>query len=201
MSAFHCATDVRYSSFPPRVAALRRSSREMVPGSRPSARAISRTPLSCALSSVISSRSANDRYRPVGGVGSNGRMPPPWRNHRPPTDCDTPTARAASSGNKPFAISSQNATSNSRWNFGCPGDLNFGRIARSAACCRRTTQHPSDHDVLRQPVESADRTVVAVEDRASKPAMGCTFSVSGLERVLDKLNAHVVSDGPSDELV
>src|SRR5665648_167834 len=34
-SAFHCATPGRYSSFPPRVAALRRSSREIVDGSRP----------------------------------------------------------------------------------------------------------------------------------------------------------------------
>ena len=31
-SAFHCATVARYCSFPPRVAALRRNSREMVEG-------------------------------------------------------------------------------------------------------------------------------------------------------------------------
>ena len=30
--AFHCATLTRYSNWPPRVAALRRSSRELVPG-------------------------------------------------------------------------------------------------------------------------------------------------------------------------
>ncbi len=61
MSAFHCATDARYCSFPLRVAALRRSSREIVAGSRPIARAISRTPLPCALSSAISSLSAKPR--------------------------------------------------------------------------------------------------------------------------------------------
>jgi hypothetical protein len=60
-SAFHCATDARYSSFPPRVAALRRSSLEIVDGDRPTRRAISRTPAPCALSSAISSRSANDK--------------------------------------------------------------------------------------------------------------------------------------------
>jgi hypothetical protein len=37
-----CATEARYSSLPPRVAALRRSSRRIVDGARPSARAIPR---------------------------------------------------------------------------------------------------------------------------------------------------------------
>lgn len=44
--AFHCATNARYSSFPLLVAALRRSSREIVAGLRPIRRAISRTPQS-----------------------------------------------------------------------------------------------------------------------------------------------------------
>ena len=43
-SACHCAVVARYSSSPPRVAALRRNSREIVDGDRPSCRAISRTP-------------------------------------------------------------------------------------------------------------------------------------------------------------
>jgi chloramphenicol 3-O-phosphotransferase len=60
-SAFHCATDARYSSFPPRVAALRRSSRETVDGARPIRPAICLTPTPCTLSSAISSRSANER--------------------------------------------------------------------------------------------------------------------------------------------
>jgi hypothetical protein len=59
-----------------RVAALRRSSREIVPGSRPILRAISRTPISWARSSAISSRSANDRQRPVGSSRLIGGIPP-----------------------------------------------------------------------------------------------------------------------------
>ncbi len=60
-SAFHCATEARYSSLPPRVATLRRSSREIVDAGRLSLRPISRTPRSWILSKAISSRSANDR--------------------------------------------------------------------------------------------------------------------------------------------
>jgi hypothetical protein len=46
-----------YSCLPHRVAALRRNSREIVPASRPMVPPISRTPLPCARSSAISSRS------------------------------------------------------------------------------------------------------------------------------------------------
>jgi hypothetical protein len=59
--AFHCATPARYSRLPLRVAALRRNSREIVPGSRLSSRAIARTPRPCLLSRASSSRSTNDR--------------------------------------------------------------------------------------------------------------------------------------------
>lgn len=44
-------------------------------------------------------------------------MSPLW-NHRWPTGRDTPTTAAASEGNKPLAISTQNAASTLRWNFG-----------------------------------------------------------------------------------
>ena len=47
-SACHCAVVARYSSPPLRVAALRRSSREIVDAARPSRRATSRTPWPCA---------------------------------------------------------------------------------------------------------------------------------------------------------
>ena len=43
-SACHCAVVARYSKRPLRVAALRRNSREIVDGERPSRRATSRTP-------------------------------------------------------------------------------------------------------------------------------------------------------------
>jgi hypothetical protein len=59
------------------VAALRRNSRLIVDVERPILRAISRTPVPCALSKAISSRSSNDRYRPENALRSNGDMPPP----------------------------------------------------------------------------------------------------------------------------
>lgn len=45
-------------------------------------------------------------------------MPPPSRNHRCPTGCDTPITAAATTGSNPLAISAQNAASTGRWNFG-----------------------------------------------------------------------------------
>jgi hypothetical protein len=60
-SACHWAFVARYSSPPPRVAALRRSSREIVEGERPIRRAISRTPHSLALRMAISSRWTKDK--------------------------------------------------------------------------------------------------------------------------------------------
>jgi len=44
-----------------RVEALRRSSRQIVDGARPSRRAISRTPAFCARQTAMLSRSAKDR--------------------------------------------------------------------------------------------------------------------------------------------
>lgn len=76
--------------------------------------AISRTPARWALSSAISSRSANDRYRPEGGLSWMSGMPPLLRNHREPTGPDTPHATAASSLVNPSAIFIQNARSTFR---------------------------------------------------------------------------------------
>ncbi len=64
-SAFHCATDTRYSSLASRVAALRRSSREIVDGSRPRLRAISRTQTTCAAGIAM-------RFTPKSGQWSRG---------------------------------------------------------------------------------------------------------------------------------
>jgi len=100
-SACHCAVLARYSSPPPRVAALRRNSREIVEAARPSRRAISRMPRPCARHSAISSRSANTKYRPEGGFADGasdfGDIPPAPRNQRAPTAGETPTAIAAAS--------------------------------------------------------------------------------------------------------
>src|SRR5674476_933250 len=90
-------------------------------------------------------------------------MPPPCRNHRDPTGPDTPTASAAASLVNPSPIRRQNARSTSRRGHGRPGDLNLGRTARSAICCRRTTTH-LQIKVLRRPVESALAAVIGVMD-------------------------------------
>src|SRR4051794_6220872 len=130
-SAFHCATDARYSSLPPRVAALRRNSREIVDGDRPSRRAVSRTPTPCALKIAISSRSANDKYRPLSGARSKGDIPPASLNHRLPAAPEAPTATAASVLLTPLAISRQNSRWTSRPNDGRPGDFIADRPVNS----------------------------------------------------------------------
>jgi hypothetical protein len=87
---------------------LRRNSREIVDGDRPSRRAASRTPQPPARRIAISSRSANDRYRPDGATSVTDGIPPPSRNHRTPTAADTPASAAASSLVTPRAIAAQN---------------------------------------------------------------------------------------------
>jgi putative NAD(P)-binding protein len=89
-------------------------SRETVDGSRPSWRAISRTPMPCAFDKAMSSRSLNDRYRPDTVTGNPGFTPPACRNHRNPTGGDTPAAVAASSVITPDLIAAQNLTRSSR---------------------------------------------------------------------------------------
>ncbi len=98
----------RYSSTPPRVAAFRRSSREIVDGDRAARLAISRTPQPRACKIAISSRSANDKKRPDSGAWVIGGIPPASRNHRVPTGCDTPASTAASSLASPRPIAAQN---------------------------------------------------------------------------------------------
>ena len=69
-------------------------------------------------SSAISSRSANDRYRPESGFDErpsvDGGIPPASRNQRDPTGCDTPTPIAASSLDRPAAINAQKRRRSSR---------------------------------------------------------------------------------------
>ena len=97
-------------------------------------RATSRRPWPCARKSAISSRSANDRYRPEGGFDDRARcdggMPPAARNQRKPTGCDTPTPIAASSLDRPAAMDAQNRRRSSRRaTGGRPGDLSLPRKA------------------------------------------------------------------------
>src|SRR4051794_37176071 len=138
-------------------AARRRSSREIVDAARPSRRAISRTPRPCTLQSDISSRSANDRYRPDSAVDDavsvDGRMPPTSRNQRDPTGCDTPTPIAASSLDKPAAINVQKRRRSSRPAApGRPGERNLSRRALSERCFPAI--FATSIQVLRRPLES-----------------------------------------------
>jgi hypothetical protein len=59
----------------------------------------------------MSSRSANERYRPESGFAEcpniAGGIPPAFRNHLVPTACDTPASIAASSLAKPAATAAK----------------------------------------------------------------------------------------------
>ena len=135
-SACHCAVAARYSSPPLRVAALRRSSREIVDAARPSRRAISRTPCLWTRNRAICSRSENDRYLPESGgydrVRCDGGIPPLSRNHRTPTTGDTRASAAAASLEQPAAIAAQNRWRSSRRpTGGRPGERSLARPDRS----------------------------------------------------------------------
>src|SRR3989449_6110934 len=156
-SACHWAVVARYSKPPDRVAALRRSSREIVDGARASRRAISRTPWPWARQSAICSRSVNDRYRPdsggAEGIRCDAAMPPASRNHRVPTAGDTPALTAASSLECPVAIAAQTRRCFScRRTEGRPGERSFARPARSERLLRVVIATPFGA-VLRRPVE------------------------------------------------
>src|SRR3954469_8624045 len=166
-SACHCAVLARYASPPPRVAALRRNSREIVDAARPSRRAISRMPWPWARHGAISSRSANTRYRPESGFADGasdlGDIPPASRNQRGPTAGDPPASIAAASLDRPAAIAAQNRRGFSRCATpGRPGDR--GNTARSARSERRfpaLIATPSVK-VLRRPLEPGLGALVAM---------------------------------------
>src|SRR3954467_5451848 len=158
-SACHCAVVARYSKPPLRVAALRRNSREIVEAARPSRRATSCMEQLCARRSAISSRSANERYRPESGFADgldiDGGIPPACLNHRVPTACDTPAAIAASSLAIPAAIAIQNRRRSSRpVAGGRPGENGGARPDRSDRRFRPGIA-TSFQRVLRRPLESA----------------------------------------------
>src|SRR3954471_12355511 len=180
-SACPCAVVARYARPPLRVAALRRSSREIVDAARPSRRAVSRTPQPRARNSASSSRSANDRYRSDGGFadGANilGDKPPASRNQRAPTAGDTPTSIAAASLDRPTAIAAQNRRRFSRCATpGRPGDR--GNTARSAQSEHRfpaLIATPSVK-VLRRPLEPGQYVSIRYTERLAaagiEPSVG-----------------------------
>jgi putative transposase len=86
-------------------------------------------------------------------------MPPDLRNHRVPTDIDTPTATAASSLDRPVAIAAPNpANSSRRATGGRPGDRSAFRVDRTE---RRIpiVIATSITRVSRRPVETAQYTL------------------------------------------
>jgi hypothetical protein len=121
-------------------------------------------------------------------------MPPPWRNQRPPTACDTPTTAAASSGNSPFAISIQNERSTSRRCRGAPGDFIGDRPVNDVIHPAGLPINTSIIKVLRRPVESALGAVVAVDH----DAFGLAVLDRHPERVHDEVRRLRRVDRPAD---
>jgi len=108
---------------------------------------------------------SHDRYRPDGGFDDgasvDGGIPPASRNHRAPTAGDTPASAAASSLDKPAAITAQNRRRSSRRATpGRPGERNTPRPARSELRFRISIATSSAW-LLRRPVDSAQFTSAA----------------------------------------
>jgi hypothetical protein len=102
----------------------------------------------CTRRSAISSRSANERYRPDSGFadGQNiaGGMPPASRNNLAPTGCDIPAWTAASTLAMPVAIAAQNCRCTSRpATGGRPGENNGARPDRSERRLRLVIATPA----------------------------------------------------------
>ena len=90
---------------------MRAISRPIVDRSRPNPAPITAADRPAATPNAISSRSANDKYRPLAGGSTKlmGHIPPPSRNHRVPVLFCTRTRRPAFSATTPWAINRQNA--------------------------------------------------------------------------------------------
>src|SRR5215218_8071408 len=119
-----------------------------------------------------------------------GDIPPPSRNHRLPTACDTPAAAAASSLEHPPTISRQNrCRSSRRATDGRPGDHICARTAR-IACCRLPTPiaHHLHHKVLRRPVDSAQYVSLLFGERCRD---------AGIELSIGATSAHDNAVGES----
>src|SRR6266436_5171967 len=199
-SACHWAVVARYSKPPDRVAALRRSSREIVDGARASRRAISRTPWPWARQRAICSRSVNARYRPdsggAEGIRCDAAMPPASRNHRVPTAGDTPALTAASSLEYPVAIAAQNRRCFScRRTEGRPGERSFARPARSERLLRVVIATPFGA-VLRRPVELKLTAAIRMMQQAPRGTAASQRHPEGVEgEVVRDALAHRPADG------
>jgi Integrase core domain len=126
----------------------------------------------CTLRSAISSRSANDRYRPESGFAEDlniaGGMPPAFRNNLVPTGWDIPASSAASSLLSPVAIARQNLFCSSRpATGGRPGD---GNEARPDRADRRLAIFiaTSNFRVLRRPFECKQYVSIKYTERLAE---------------------------------
>ena len=184
----------------PRVAALRRTSRQTVPATTVDRAAISRTPLSWALSSAISSRSANDKYRPVGssrlsGVASVSKPSNPDRRRHAGPRRPGPSRRPGCDQTPKLPLYSSRRLGGLVAHIGA-------RIALSAADCRRarpawippSSVEPIQHLIkvlrLRAPIR---RPAGACE----RPPQRTASRGGGLERVFDELGAQCGRRGPT----
>ena len=114
---------------------LRRSSRLIVLGSRPSCRAIARTPVPAARRQAISSRSAKESRKPPGSLTIEGITPPALTNQPCAVRLPTPTATPASAAERPPRTAFQNSR--------CTHNRNH----------RTPHNNTSQHQVLRPPLE------------------------------------------------
>ena len=201
----HCAVVARYSRLPLRVAALRRNSREIVEAVRPSRRPTSRMEQPCTRRSAISSRSANERYRPDSGFadGRNiaGGMPPASRNNLVPTACDIPTWTAASSLAIPAAIAAQNRRRSSRpATTGRPGENNGARPDRSERRLRLVIATPpstccDDHLSPASIPRSSSVAAVVMQACAHRWARSATRTTTRCARVSSRPSSASCSIG------
>ena len=163
----------------------------------------------CTRRSAISSRSANERYRPDSGFadGRNiaGGMPPAFRNNLVPTACDIPAWTAASSLAMPAAIAAQNRRCSSRpATTGRPGENNGARPDRSERRLRLVIATPpskccDDHLSAANTPRSSSATAAAMQvcaprwvrsatpmttpcARASSPPSNASFSIAAGSR-------------------
>src|ERR1700733_8327504 len=98
----------------------------------------------------------------------NVGIPPRSRNQRLPAAWDAPTANAASSLLKPFAIACQNNRSTSRRNDGAPGDFIADGPVNSFIQPAVLPIATLLHQALRRPGEFAQCTALLFPKRCSK---------------------------------
>jgi hypothetical protein len=155
----------------------------------------------CALKSAISSRSANDRYRPESGFAEalkiDGGMPPAFRNNLYPASCGNPALPAASSLLKPAAIPRQNLSCSARpATGGRPAEPSGARVDRFLRIGIATSKSRA----LRRPIESASgipcaAVLTLIRDLPGVPGLLATV-IHGI--ITRELSASVGAPGPHD---